>query len=75
MLLVVLGLLLVLFLPHNVVCGAEKAKCLLNSTEDKNDPRNYYKPGDYFVGGIIAISATSLESLSFNEPPSIRMYR
>ncbi|XP_054832609.1 vomeronasal type-2 receptor 26-like [Eublepharis macularius] len=65
--------LVLLLLPHSVVCGMLKAKCPLNLIEDLNEPRNYYRPGDLLIGGIQTLKIPYLHPFTFEEPPMIRI--
>lgn len=51
--LLLLLLLLLLMMPFGV-CGNHKAKCPLNLVRDQTDARNYYRPGHFFISGIIS---------------------
>ncbi|XP_054832620.1 vomeronasal type-2 receptor 26-like [Eublepharis macularius] len=73
MLVLILVLVLVLLLPHNVVCGMPKAKCPLNLINDLHGPWNYYRPGDYLIGGIVSLKSTYLHPVTFKEPPVTRI--
>lgn len=70
--LLLVELALQLFLLPKVTCGAEEAKCPLNFIRDEYDPGNYYRPGDYLVGGIVSVTAVYLVPLTFNQPPKTK---
>ncbi|XP_060094482.1 vomeronasal type-2 receptor 26-like [Heteronotia binoei] len=71
MLIVTLVLVLLFLLPQSVVCGTKRAKCPLNLSEDKMSPVNYYRQGDYLIGGILPISAAYRTEVIFKEPPRV----
>ncbi|KAF7234835.1 hypothetical protein EYD10_18259 [Varanus komodoensis] len=66
-------LLLLLLLPH-LPSAMLNTKCPLNLMSDDSHPLNYYKPGDYVIGGITSTASTVFQPYSFFVPPSIRFH-
>ncbi|KAK9405484.1 type-2 vomeronasal receptor [Crotalus adamanteus] len=61
-------LLLLLLLPQAVLASL-KAKCLLTLKKDEVYPQNYYRPGEFLIGGIVSATKAEFQSLSFNKSP------
>ncbi|KAG8127349.1 hypothetical protein E2320_014271, partial [Naja naja] len=51
-----------------------KAKCLLTLKQSEIDPNNHYKPGDYFISGILSEKKGGFATLSFYSSPSTKFY-
>ncbi|XP_070592618.1 vomeronasal type-2 receptor 26-like [Erythrolamprus reginae] len=64
----VMLLLLLLLLPHKVLASL-RAKCLLTLKRGEVHPQNYYKPGEFLIGGIISATRMVLPPFSFNKSP------
>ncbi|KAM3845231.1 vomeronasal type-2 receptor 26-like [Vipera latastei] len=64
----VLLLLLLLLLPQEVLASL-RAKCLLTLKRDEVHPQNYYKPGEFLIGGLVSATRMLLLPLSFNKSP------
>ncbi|KAK9405542.1 type-2 vomeronasal receptor [Crotalus adamanteus] len=61
-------LLLLLLLPQEVLASL-RAKCILTLERDEVHPQNYYKPGEFLIGGIVSATRMLLLPLSFNKSP------
>ncbi|KAK9405544.1 type-2 vomeronasal receptor [Crotalus adamanteus] len=61
-------LLLLLLLPQEVLASLS-AKCILTLERDEVHPQNYYKPGEFLIGGIVSATRMLLLPLSFNKSP------
>ncbi|KAM3848309.1 vomeronasal type-2 receptor 26-like [Vipera latastei] len=57
-------LLLLLLLPQEVLASL-RAKCILTLKRDEQHPQNYYKPGEFLIGGIVKTSSEYWKLLSF----------
>lgn len=64
---VMLLLLLLLWPPG--VCISLKAKCLLTQKKDGVNPKNHYRPGEFFIDGIYSATRAKFHLLSFNTTP------
>ncbi|XP_060537890.1 vomeronasal type-2 receptor 26-like [Pantherophis guttatus] len=64
----VMLLLLLLLLPQEVLASL-RAKCLLTLKRDEVHPENYYKPGEFLIGGIVSATRMKLLPISFNKSP------
>ncbi|XP_070790199.1 vomeronasal type-2 receptor 26-like [Pituophis catenifer annectens] len=51
------------------VLGSLKAKCLLTLKKDEVHPQNYYRPGEFHIGGIVSATKADFLSLRFNKSP------
>ncbi|XP_070790125.1 vomeronasal type-2 receptor 26-like [Pituophis catenifer annectens] len=71
---VMLLLLLLLLLPQEVLASL-RAKCLLTLKRDQVHPENYYKPGEFLIGGIVSATRMRFEPLSFNKSPLTHAWR
>ncbi|XP_070790126.1 vomeronasal type-2 receptor 26-like [Pituophis catenifer annectens] len=67
-------LLLLLLLPQEVLASL-RAKCLLTLKRDQVHPENYYKPGEFLIGGIVSATRMRFEPLSFNKSPLTHAWR
>ncbi|XP_066469305.1 vomeronasal type-2 receptor 26-like [Tiliqua scincoides] len=61
-------LLLLLLVP--VACGGLKAKCPQFVNREKKDLLNYYRPGDYLLGGAVSTTRVVFQPRPLTEPPS-----
>ncbi|XP_026547151.1 vomeronasal type-2 receptor 26-like [Notechis scutatus] len=68
-----LGLLLVLLIWPQRVCGMFTAKCLLTLKQGEVDPQIRYKPGDYFISGIISAMKVRIQLFTFDQSPSTKV--
>ncbi|KAG6539436.1 type-2 vomeronasal receptor [Crotalus adamanteus] len=66
-------LFLLMLLPH-VADGKLGLKCPLNLKRNEADPLNYYKPGDFLLGGVIGATRTSFLPFDFSRSPSVKMF-
>ncbi|XP_070790108.1 vomeronasal type-2 receptor 26-like [Pituophis catenifer annectens] len=64
----VMLLLLLLLLPQKVLASL-RAKCIQTLKRDEVHPENYYKPGEFLIGGIISGTRMALLPLNFNKSP------
>lgn len=64
----VMLLLLMLLWPQGV-CISLKAKCLLTQKKDGVNPKNHYRPGEFFIDGIYSATRAKFHLLSFNTTP------
>lgn len=64
-------LLHILLLWPRGACGIRKAKCLLTLEQGEVDPENHYKPGDYFISGIVSTMNAIFQLLEFDRSPSM----
>lgn len=62
-------LLLLLLLWPQGVCISLKAKCLLTQKKDGVNPKNHYRPGEFFIDGIYSATRAKFHLLSFNTTP------
>ncbi|XP_058023687.1 vomeronasal type-2 receptor 26-like [Ahaetulla prasina] len=65
-------LLLLLLLVSHFPCGTLMTKCPLNVLKEEKHEFNYYKPGDFLIGGIISTSNALFKPYSFFKPPNHR---
>ncbi|XP_078242220.1 vomeronasal type-2 receptor 26-like [Pogona vitticeps] len=65
-------LLLLLLLPRTA-SGREKAKCPLSLARDNKQPMNFYKPGDFHIGGVIPATPVVFQPANFSVPPVTRV--
>ncbi|XP_070795143.1 vomeronasal type-2 receptor 26-like [Pituophis catenifer annectens] len=61
-------MLLLLLLPQEVLASF-RAKCLLTLKRDEVHPENYYKPGEFLIGGIVSATRMKFLTLSFKKSP------
>ncbi|KAM3845079.1 vomeronasal type-2 receptor 26-like [Vipera latastei] len=64
----VMVLFLLLLLPQEVLASL-RAKCILTLKRDEVHPQNYYKSGEFLIGGIVSATRMLLLPLSFNKSP------
>ncbi|KAK9405382.1 type-2 vomeronasal receptor [Crotalus adamanteus] len=62
-------LLLLLLLWPQGVCISLKVKCLLTQKKDGVNPKNHYRPGEFFIDGIYSATRAKFHLLSFNTTP------
>ncbi|KAG6539458.1 type-2 vomeronasal receptor [Crotalus adamanteus] len=65
-------LLLLLLLPQEVLTSL---KCILTLKRDEQHPQNYYKPGDFLIGGIVSATRKSFLPISFNKSPLTQFFQ
>lgn len=46
-----------------------KAKCLLTLMKEGVNPKNHYRPGEFFIDGIYSATRAKFHPLSFNTIP------
>ncbi|XP_070790114.1 vomeronasal type-2 receptor 26-like [Pituophis catenifer annectens] len=51
------------------ILASLRAKCLLTLKRDEVHPENYYKPGEFLIGGIVSATRMKLLPISFNKSP------
>ncbi|KAK9405566.1 type-2 vomeronasal receptor [Crotalus adamanteus] len=69
--------ILVLFQWPQTDGGMLKAKCLLTLEQGEVNAKNYYKPGDYFISGIVSTTKVVVikrQSLNFGRSPSTKVF-
>ncbi|XP_078242221.1 vomeronasal type-2 receptor 26-like [Pogona vitticeps] len=70
--LLLLLLLLLILLPQ-AASGRETAKCPLSLARDPKQPMNFYKPGDFHIGGLISATPVVFQPANFSVPPVTRV--
>ncbi|XP_078242225.1 vomeronasal type-2 receptor 26-like [Pogona vitticeps] len=70
--LLLLLLLLLILLPR-AASGREKAKCPLSLARDPKQPSNFYRPGDFHIGGVISATPVVFQPVNFSVPPVTRV--
>lgn len=65
-------LLLLVTQPPHTPWGMQKTKCLFSVIKDSTKEFNYFKPGDYQIGGLISTTNTIPEPYVFSKPPAER---
>ncbi|XP_066469276.1 vomeronasal type-2 receptor 26-like [Tiliqua scincoides] len=59
---------LLLLVP--VACGGLKAKCPQSVIREQKELLNYYRPGDYLLGGAVSTTSVFFQPRPLTEPPS-----
>ncbi|KAM3845086.1 vomeronasal type-2 receptor 26-like [Vipera latastei] len=67
-------LLLLLLLPQEVLASL-RAKCILTLKRDEQHPQNYYKPGEFLIGGIVSATRKRFLLISFNKSPLTQFFQ
>lgn len=62
-------LLLLLLVP--VAWGGLKAKCPQSAIREQKELLNYYRPGDYLLGGAVSTTRVFFQPRPLTEHPSI----
>ncbi|KAM3848308.1 vomeronasal type-2 receptor 26-like [Vipera latastei] len=70
----VMLLLLLLLLPQEVLASL-RAKCILTLKRDEQHPQNYYKPGEFLIGGIVSATRKRFLLISFNKSPLTQFFQ
>ncbi|XP_034288889.2 vomeronasal type-2 receptor 26-like [Pantherophis guttatus] len=65
---------LLLLLWTQGVWAVLRAKCLLTLQREERDPKNHYRPGDLYIGGIISEVKTLFNQVTFKRRPSSQLY-